>query len=150
MPMSQHHPTASSYQSSGTNFFMADTNNSRSFVQQQNSTGSQPFPTAHGQSSAALTLPGGTSTTLQPGQSTWIKKGKSKATSSASFKQPKSGRSSGTNFLTGSQPFPTAHGQSTTALALPGDAGGTSTALQPGQSSSNASDPFTMVKGWWT
>uniref|UniRef100_A0A914H8G9 VQ domain-containing protein n=1 Tax=Globodera rostochiensis TaxID=31243 RepID=A0A914H8G9_GLORO len=99
MPMSHHPTTASSYQPSGTNIFMADTNNSRTFGQ-QNSTGSQPFPTAHGQSSA-LALPGGgggTSTALQPNQST-IRKGKSKATSSASFKQPKSGRSSGTNFF---------------------------------------------------
>uniref|UniRef100_A0A914H6T6 VQ domain-containing protein n=1 Tax=Globodera rostochiensis TaxID=31243 RepID=A0A914H6T6_GLORO len=104
-----------------------------------NSTGRTSMP---GQSSAALALPGGggggTSTTLQPGQSTWIRKGKAKATSSASFKQPKSGRSSGTNFLAGLQLFPTAHKQSSAALALPGDADGTSTALQPDQSTSNA------------
>uniref|UniRef100_A0A183BNA6 VQ domain-containing protein n=1 Tax=Globodera pallida TaxID=36090 RepID=A0A183BNA6_GLOPA len=133
MPMAQH-PTASYQQHfTGSHEFYELNNHSYSI-------GSQPFPTAHGQSSAALALPGGTSTALKPGQSTWMKKGKAKATLSASFKQPKSGRSSGTNFLAGLQPFPTAHGQSTTALALPGDVGGTSTALQPNQSSSNASD----------
>uniref|UniRef100_A0A914HA95 Uncharacterized protein n=1 Tax=Globodera rostochiensis TaxID=31243 RepID=A0A914HA95_GLORO len=130
MPMSHH-------QSSGTNFFMADTNNSRSFVQ-QNSTGNNDLGGSGPLQSRGTTADGEKKRNKKGKHQQHVRASSSNSAAAGVHNSSSFTSNNNHNYSMGSQPFPTAHGQSSAALALPGDAGGTLTAFQSNQSSSNA------------